>query len=339
MGTPYTRPITVQIGARYAPAVTQPPIADFAAAFRRHLRAMRKADRTITLYDQSIRFFTDWLTVQDRPTTLDQFNRHAIVAWLEHLAGQGNEASTMATRIRGLRRFGKWLVAEGELDKSPTDGLELPQAAETMPTVLTDDEMKRILKACAVPRAKAGEFDRRVFDGRRDEVIVRLLADCGLRVAELVGIDLARPDGEHRASDLDLDQEIVYVMGKGRRPRAVPFSAKTAQAIDRYMRIRALHPKARTTTKLLLGQRGAISTDGVRWRLELLAEAANVAGLHPHAFRHSFADRWLAAGGQERDLMHLAGWRSESMLRVYGRSTAVKRSHDAHRRMGLGNDL
>lgn len=315
------------------------PIADLAASFRRYLRAVKKAERTITLYDQSIRFFVDWLTAQGRPATLDQFTRHTVVAWLEHLSLQGNEASTMATRLRGLRRFGRWLVAEGEMGTVPTDGIEMPAAEETMPAVLTDEQFARILKACAVPRGKVGAFDRRIFDGRRDEVIVRLLADCGLRVAELVGIDLARGDGDARASDVDLDQEVVYVMGKGRRPRAVPFSAKTAQAIDRYMRVRALHPKARETTKLLLGQRGPITTDGVRWRMELLAAEANVPGLHPHTFRHSFADRWLAAGGQERDLMHLAGWRSEAMLKVYARSTAVKRSHDAHRRMGLGNDL
>lgn len=317
--------------------MTSPPIEDLAASFRRSLRAAKKADRTITLYGQSIRFFCDWLTAQDRPSTLDQLNRHAVVAWMEHLAERGNSASTMATRMRGLRRFSRWLVAEGEIDKAPTEGLELPAPAETMPRVLTDDELGRILKACAVSRAKGGVFDQRIFDGRRDEVIVRLLADCGLRVAELTGIDLAR--GEAEASDIDLDQELVYVIGKGNRPRAVPFSAKTSQAVDRYMRIRALHPRVRSTTRLLLGQRGPISPDGIRWRLEVLGEAAGIKGLHPHSFRHSFADRWLAAGGQERDLMHLAGWRSESMLKVYGRSTAVKRAHNAHRRMGLGNDL
>jgi site-specific recombinase XerC len=259
-----------------------------------------------------------------------------IAAWLEHLAEQGNEASTMATRLRGLRRFGRWLVAEGELDRAPTEGLEMPAPPETMPRVLSDDELARILKACAVPRGRGGVFDQRIFDGRRDEVIVRLLADCGLRVAELAGVDLGQ-NGE--SGDLDLDQELVYVVGKGSRPRAVPFSAKTAQAIDRYLRVRSMHPKARSTTKLLLGQRGPISPDGIRWRLELLGEAAGVEGLHPHSFRHSFADRWLASGGQERDLMHLAGWRSEAMLRVYARSTAVKRPHNAHRRMGLGDLL
>lgn len=319
--------------------MTSPQIDDLAASFRRSLRAARKADRTIHLYGQSIRFFCDWLAAQGRPATLDQLTRHTIVAWMEHLADRGNEPSTMATRLRGLRRFSRWLVTEGELDRAPTEGIELPAPTDRMPDVLTDEQVARVLKACAAPRGKAGTFDRDVFDKRRDEATVRLLMDCGLRVAELAGIDLARRDGDRSTSDLDLDQEVVYVIGKGNRPRAVPFSPKTAQAIDRYMRMRALHPKARETTRMLLSQRGPISPDGIRWRLELLAKAADVPGLHPHAFRHSFADRWLAAGGQERDLMHLAGWRSEAMLKVYARSTAVKRAHQAHRRLGLGNDL
>jgi site-specific recombinase XerD len=112
---------------------------------------------------------------------------------------------------------------------------------------------------------------------------------------------------------------------------------RTAQAIDRYLRIRSAHPRARSTDRLVLAERGPMSADGVRWRLEQLGAAAGVEGLHPHALRHTFAHRWLAAGGQERDLMHLAGWRSDAMLAVYARSTAVQRAHDAHRRMGLGD--
>jgi site-specific recombinase XerC len=106
------------------------------------------------------------------------------------MAGQGNAASTMPTRLGGLRRFCRWLVAEGELDKAPTDGLEMPTAPETMPRVLSEEELTRVIKACAVPRGKSGALDRRFFDGRRDEVMVRLLADCGPRVSEVAGLTL-----------------------------------------------------------------------------------------------------------------------------------------------------
>jgi integrase len=114
----------------------------------------------------------------------------------------------------------------------------------------------------------------------------------------------------------------------------VPFGAKTAQGIDRYLRIRAQHAQA-GSPRLLLGLRGAMTVDGVREVLEVLevlevrGRQAGVEGVHPHRFRHTFAHRWLAGGGQQRDLMMLAGWRSDEMLSRYATSTAVERAHAA----------
>jgi site-specific recombinase XerD len=229
-----------------------------------------------------------------------------------------------------MRRFCRWLAGEGEVDKAPTEGVQMPAPSEKPVRVLSEDELRRLLKACQVPRGRAGVYDRRTFDGRRDEVLLRLLTDCGLRVSELVGLDL---------TDVDVEQEMVFVTGKGNRPRAVPYGAKTAQAIDRYLRIRPVHPRAASTNRLLLGERGPMSADGVRWRLETLGRATGIEGLHPHSFRHTNAHRWLADGGQERDLMHLMGWRSDAMLRVYARTTAIERAHAAHRKRSLGDRL
>ncbi len=306
-----------------------PRLEDLAASFGRSLRAAGKADRTLVLYGQSIRFFSQWLEAKGRPATLDELTRHSISAWLADLT-ERVDIETVRTRLRGMRRFCRWLAAEGEVDKAPTEGVEMPAPTEKPVRVFTEAELTKMLKVCAVGRGKAGEYDRKIFDGRRDEVILRLLFDCGVRVSELAGVKI---------DDLDLDREVVYVTGKGSRPRAVPYEAKTAQAIDRYLRVRSTHPKASATTRLLLAERGPISADGIRWRLENIGKAAGVEDVHPHAFRHTFAHRWLANGGQERDLMHLAGWRSDAMLAVYARSTAVERAHEAKRRMALGDRL
>src|SRR3954447_16381945 len=90
---------------------------DLLSSFRRHLRAASKAPRTIELYSQSVRYFSNWLIARDRPATLDELTRHAVSAWPAELA-ETCQPSTVATRLRGMRRFCRWLVTEGEVDKA-----------------------------------------------------------------------------------------------------------------------------------------------------------------------------------------------------------------------------
>jgi site-specific recombinase XerD len=196
---------------------------DLLGSFRRHLRAASKAPRTIELYSQSVRYFSRWLVARDRPATLDELSRHAISAWLAELA-ETCEPSTVATRLRGMRRFCRWLVSEGELDTAPTDGIEIASAPDKPVPILTDEEITALLKTCAVGRGRPGVFSRPIFFARRDETILRLLLDTGIRVSELGGLTL---------DDVDLERELAYVMGKGSRPRVVPFGARTGQSIDR----------------------------------------------------------------------------------------------------------
>src|SRR4051795_4437083 len=221
---------------------------DLLSSFRRHLRAASKAPRTIELYSQSVRYFGRWLVDHDRPATLDELSRHAVSAWL----AETREASTVATQLSGMRRFCRWLVTEGQVEKAPTDGIEIATAPDKPVPILTDAEITALLKTCAIGRGRPGTFARPIFLGRRDEVILRLLLDTGVRVSELCGLKL---------EDFDLDREVAYVIGKGSRPRAVPFGARTGQALDRYLRVRALHARA-ASPKLLLGLRGAMTVDG-----------------------------------------------------------------------------
>lgn len=298
--------------------MTSERIEDLAASFRRDLRASGKAERTLEVYGQATRFLCQWLEAHGRPTTIDQLTRHTIKAWLADLA-ETHQTSTVLTRFKGLRRFVRWCVAEGELDADPMAGLEQPLPVDKPVPILSDDELARLFKACA----------GKTFRDRRDEAILRTFLDCGLRISELAGMTV---------ENLDLEHEVVLVMGKGSRPRAVPFGAKTARSIDRYLRMRRQSPQA-SSVSLWLGQRGGMSRDGIDDMLRVRAAQAGLEGLHAHRFRHTFAHRWLAAGGQERDLMRLAGWRSDDMLDRYAASTAVDRAHDAHRKLRLGDQL
>jgi site-specific recombinase XerC len=124
-----------------------------------------------------------------------------------------------------MRRFVRWLVAEGELEVDVIKAIEQPVAPEVPVPIFSDDELTRLFSSCAT----------KDFRDRRDEAMMRTLLDCGLRIAELAKMTVG---------GLDLEDEVLFVMGEGSRPRAVPFSAKTARAMDRYLRIRRQHPDA-----------------------------------------------------------------------------------------------
>jgi site-specific recombinase XerD len=162
---------------------------DLLGSFRRHLRAASKAPRTVELYSQSVRSFSQWLVARDRPATLDERSRHAMSAWLAELA-ETCEPSTVATRLSGMHRCCRWLVTEGEVDKAPTDGIEIATAPDKPVPVLTDAEITALLKTCAVGRGRPGVFSRPIFFRRRDEAILRLPLDTGIRVSELCGLTL-----------------------------------------------------------------------------------------------------------------------------------------------------
>jgi site-specific recombinase XerD len=289
---------------------------DLHKSFDRHLRAEGAADRTIVLYGMSIRFFSRWLEAQGRTATLDELNRAAIREWLATLADV-HAPGTVRTRYKGLSRFCGWLVAEDEITEHPMKALSPPTPKDKPVPVLTDAELTALLKACQGKDLAA----------RRDEAMIRLLLDCGLRVSELCGLTV---DG------LDLDGGMCLVTGKGDKVRPVYFSARTTRSLDRYLRMRRGHRWAHLSA-LFLTQRGAMSTDGVRERLKIRGAMAGIDDLHPHKFRHTFAHDFMMNGGQERDLKRLAGWTSDVMLERYGASAADARAKAAAQRMRRGD--
>lgn len=289
---------------------------DLERSFLRHLRAEGLSPNTLRLYGQSVTFFSRWLETEGRTATLEELNRPAIREWLAVL-NERQEPGTVKTRYRGLFRFCGWLVDEQELIENPMRTLSPPTLKAKPVPVISDEELAALMKACS----------GKEFNDRRDEALVRLLLDCGVRVSELCGLTV---DG------VDLDQGMALVRGKGSKVRPVYFSARTARAVDRYVRLRRAHRWAHLDS-LFLTQRGALSTDGARDRIKIRGVQAGIADLHPHRFRHTFAHDFLMSGGQERDLKRLAGWTSDAMLERYGASAADARAKAAAQRLKRGD--
>ncbi len=297
------------------------PLESLRASFNRSLRVQGKADRTIVLYGQSITYFSAWLALRGQPADLEHLDRDNVLAWLDYLRARGLADGTIRTRWRGLRRFVKWLLSERIITTDPLAGIVVDEPQAQPVPILTDDDLVALIAACRGS----------TFIDRRDEAIIRLLIDCGLRVSEVVGIDVL---------ELDLDGETVVVTGKGSRVRPVYFGARTGQALDRYLRERRNHRQA-SSAALFLGQRGRLTADGVRDRVKVRADMAGLdpTKIHPHRFRHTNAHDFLLAGGQERDLKRLMGWRSDVMLERYGASAADHRAREAARRLKRGDRI
>jgi site-specific recombinase XerD len=291
-------------------------LAGLVPSWQLSLRAARKSPKTIAGYLDAARQFRDFIADTGMPTAVDAIRREHVEAFIAQLLDT-RSASTAATRFRGLQQLFRWLEDEGEIVSSPMAKMHPPKLDERPVPVLTDDQLRSLLRSCA----------GKTFPDRRDMALIRLMIDTGMRRAECAGLSVA---------DVDFGQGVAYVTGKGRKGRACPFGTRTAQALDRYLRSRKQH-RCSPDPALWLGVRGAVTDSGIAQILRRRGDQAGITALHPHVLRHTAAHSFLAAGGQESDLMRLLGWSSSEMVRRYGRSAADLRAREAHQRFGLGD--
>jgi site-specific recombinase XerD len=292
-----------------------PDLAALLPSWQLAMRAERKSPATIASYSEGILAFLRWAEANNTAAEITKTNVQTFTA---DLLDGGAQAATARARHMALRRFAAWLADEGELDTNPLLGVKPPKLDSKVVDALSDEQLRLLIKACA----------GKGFMDRRDEAIVRLMAETGLRAGEVLAMQVA---------DVELQQGRAIVRrGKGGKGRAVPFGPQTASAVDRYMRARRSHRLSGTPALWLGGNGQTFSYHGLNLAMKRRAQAAGISGFHLHLMRHTAATRWLRAGGSEGGLMAVAGWSTRSMVDRYTGASAAERAADEARGLNLG---
>lgn len=289
------------------------------SSFERALRAEGRSPQTLSTYLEAAGQYRAFLMAAGHPTAPADHQRRHVEEFIGQLLST-KSAATARARFVALKSFYSWALDEGELERSPMERMKAPVVDEPAPEILTEDELRKLLRAC----------EGRDFESRRDMALIRLYIDSGSRRSELAGVTLA---------GLDLDAGFARITGKGGREEKISFGSKAARDVDRYLRLRAVHPHA-ASPFLWLAQRGPLSSNGVYQMIKRRAAQAGIERrIWPHLFRHTFGHMWKAGGGSEEDLMSLGRWRDPKSMRRYGRSAAEERARAAHRQLSPGDRL
>jgi site-specific recombinase XerD len=279
-------------------------------SFERHLRAEGRDPKTVVAYRRAGRDFHEWAHEHHVPCDPAQVRHEHIEALLIDLR-EVREAKPATIRLRfaALHRFFDYAVGEDEIDRSPMARLKAPRVEEEPPSVLAEEELSALLRACS----------GRSFTDRRDTALIRMLVDTGLRREELLSIHL---------DALDLSGQSVRVIGKGNRPRLAFFGAKTARDLDRYLRVRARHTKA-SSPHLWLPPSGTASRSATTGCARCSIDAREKPGSSARCGRMGCGTtsrtRCKEAGATDEDTMTLGGWRDPKIMRRYGASMAQAR--------------
>jgi integrase/recombinase XerC len=279
--------------------------------FLHHLEVERNcAPFTVEAYRVDLLQFCDYVRGQGVQAPLE---RKALRVYFSALARKGLAATSVNRKVSSMRSFCRYLARQGVLDANPTTNLPYLKSEKRLPEWL---DVETVLKAMELPDTTPV--------GRRDRAILELFYGAGLRLRELTGLDV---------HDVNLREGVVRVLGKGRKERIVPLGLAAAEAIQRYLAVRAdvvaprkdgvrdIDPQA-----LFLGRRGKrISPRLVASRVaHYLSQVAEAGKTHPHVLRHTFATHLLDAGADLLAVKELLGHASLSTTQVYTHVTAER---------------
>lgn len=284
--------------------------AELVEKYLEHVRVEKRlAQRTVELYALDLARLQ--ANAKQAGVELSRVQNAHIRRWVAQMHAGGRSGRGIALILSGWRGFYAWLGRQGLVSSNPVQDVRAPKAPKPLPKALGVEE--------AVQLAEHRQDDADPWLQARDVAIVELLYGCGLRVGEVVGLDVQA--GSNARGWVDLQAGDVHVLGKGSKRRSVPLGRKAAEALAAWLQQRAMAPWAGVQAALFTGRNGTrLSAQAIWQRLRRRSQMAGLATpVHPHMLRHSFASHVLQSSGDLRAVQELLGHSSIATTQVYTR--------------------
>jgi len=263
------------------------------------------SDNTISAYRNDLRQFSDYVAaLRGSSQQWDDLTTEDLMGYVAVLREKGYKDSTIARKVAAMKSFFAFLAAEGIIDQDPTEQLKSPQVGKALPRALTPEEVDELLEQPA---------KRNTPEARRDKAMLELLYATGLRVSELVALDV---------TDVALESDPVTVrsVGKGDRERVLPLPARAVDELRHYIfHVRPRLVRSRRELALFVNRRGERLTRQGLWLIlkNYAKEAGLDAKITPHTLRHTYATHMLSGGMPLRYVQETLGHASISTTQIY----------------------
>ncbi|WLD91900.1 site-specific tyrosine recombinase XerD [Alkalihalobacillus sp. AL-G] len=266
------------------------------------------AANTLQSYERDLKQYTNHLINERKQKDLNAIRRNDIVQYLYFLKDGGKASTTIARNIASIRSFHQFLVRERRTDQDPAVHIETPKTERRLPKILSSVEVENLMEAP----------EKNTAFGLRDRAMIELLYATGIRVSELIQMNL---------EDVHLTMGFVRCVGKGDKERIIPVGKMASQALTDYLdSSRGSLLKRGSSEALFLNHHGnRLSRQGFWKILKKLARAANITKeLTPHTLRHSFATHLLENGADLRAVQELLGHADISTTQIYTHVTKTR---------------
>jgi integrase/recombinase XerC len=281
------------------------------------------SEHTVRAYRRELEIFAGFLVKRCGRSVMPVQIEHPVIReYLGTLYGNGLSKTSVARALAAIRSWFGWLARTGQIEQNPARLVATPKLPKHLPRVPAIEQMNQVLDGLGAKRGAGKSDDAKTETGwaERDRVILELLYGCGIRNAELVGLNL---------EDIEWGNECLLVRGKGRKERYVPLGDVAAAAIRAYLphRARKLDSAKRQSEALLLNVRlrgdGRLTTRSVARIVKQVAMAHGLAAdVHPHTLRHAFGTHMLEEGADLRAIQEILGHSRLSTTQRYTHLTS-----------------